>query len=299
MSAFECCAKINLFLDISGKDASDGYHYIDSVFQEVSLGDTVELDRAPAGASEDTVAFDLSDLTGINDGIRQGLRDSTVHKALRVFREETGVRDRFAVRVLKRIPAGAGLGGGSADAGGVLRRLGELYGTDAAALERAARKVGSDVPFFLYGGLCRVRGKGEIVEPLASRIGMVGLLIVYPGFPVSTGEAYGLVKEYGDCGGIRKFLENKVYNIDFLAKSVYNRFQNFVVEREAALGSILNTVEVKSEVKFSVMSGSGSSLVFGYETEEGARYGENIVNRDGLGQAFVVTPVYRESGGNA
>ncbi len=297
MIEFECYAKINLFLDITGKDPADGYHYIESVFQEVSLSDTVTLERSEK--DEDTVEFDLSGLPYADDGIRKGLRESTVHRALREFREAAGTEDRFAVTVRKRIPAGAGLGGGSSDAGGVLSRLGEQYGVRAERLFAAASRTGSDVPFFLHGGLCRVTGKGEKVSPIAGRIEAVRLLIVYPGFPIETKGAYSLINEYGNGSGIRNFMEKSVYNIDFLAKNVYNRFQRFIMKREVKLESILRSVEAKSGARFAVMSGSGSSLVFGYGNEEEARYGVEFVDRNCLGQAFLVTPVYRESGTGA
>lgn len=298
MIRFDCRAKINLFLDISGKDPSDGYHYIESIFQEVSLSDTVEMNvRGKSGS--DNVVFDDSEWGMQDEGIRQGLRDSTVHRALKAFRDGTGIEDRFEVRVVKRIPAGAGLGGGSSDAGGILFQLGGLYGVETPELHRIAASVGSDVPFFLYGGACRVSGKGEAIQPLPAKIEAVRLLIVYPGFPVSTKWAYSVVTEYGNGEMIRNFTEKSVYNIDFLAENVYNRFQRFIMEREVKLESILRSVEAQSRSRFAVMSGSGSSLVFGYESEEEARYGMEFVNRNSLGKAFLVTPVYRESGSSS
>src|SRR5208337_4581568 len=95
-------AKINLFLDITGKDHSDGYHFIDSLFQEITLADEIVIEKSDA----DEVRFINAGVSGI----------TTVHSALSNFKKKFNISDSYRITILKRIPIGAGLGGGSSNA---------------------------------------------------------------------------------------------------------------------------------------------------------------------------------------
>ena len=145
-------AKLNLTLGVLARRA-DGYHLLDSLMQTVSLYDTVTAMRAP-------------DVTVTCTGMLLPY-DNTVRRAAERYRALTGCG--ALVRVQKRIPAQAGMGGGSADAAATLRCLDALYGRlDEAALYDAALSVGADVPFCLHGGLCRAEGVGEALTPLSA-----------------------------------------------------------------------------------------------------------------------------------
>jgi 4-diphosphocytidyl-2-C-methyl-D-erythritol kinase len=173
-----CPAKINLFLEVRGR-RPDGFHEILTVLAPVDLGDLLEV-REARGFS---LAVEGASLPGVN----------TVEKAWRAAlrrRRFPGAR----VRLVKRVPAGSGLGGGSSDAAAFLRALEALYGP-IPDLEGAAAEVGSDVPFFLAGGPALAAGRGEILAPLA-RAPRLHAVILWPGFPLSTASVYARVREF-------------------------------------------------------------------------------------------------------
>lgn len=143
-------AKLNITLGVRGKRA-DGYHELDMLMQTVSLCDYVTLEKANGV---------VVTVTGMHLPY-----NNTLRKAAEYYYALTG--KGAVIRVRKEIPSQAGLGGGSADAAAVLRGLDRLYGeTDQETLREIALKVGADVPFCLYGGLCRAEGVGEILTGL-------------------------------------------------------------------------------------------------------------------------------------
>jgi len=172
-------AKINWSLRIVRK-REDGYHDIDTIFQTISLADTLTFERA------DRFALTCSDRTVPVD------ERNLVAKAARAL----GV-DRVAIHIEKRIPAGGGLGGGSSNAAVTLMTLSKMFSIDAP-LDRIALQLGSDVPFFLVGGRAHGTGRGEILTPLPD-IDPVPLLLVMPRERVSTREAFQLVKIGGNA----------------------------------------------------------------------------------------------------
>ena len=172
-------AKINLYLKIEGKRA-DGYHDIDTVMQSVTLGDTVIVKPA------EKLTLDCK-----NADIPE--KDNIAYKAARLFFEKTGISGGAKIKIIKRIPTAAGLGGGSADAAAVLAALDKLYNTDLSGeeLEGLALTLGADVPFFIKGGTARARGVGEILTPLKS-FNTGFLLLAKNGTKPSTAEMYRL-----------------------------------------------------------------------------------------------------------
>ena len=138
-------AKINLTLGVRCKRA-DGYHELDMLMQTISLYDSVTVEKAP-------------DITVTTSGMLLPY-NNTMRKAAEYYAALTG--HGANIRVIKRIPAQAGLGGGSADAAAVLRALDRLYGeVDSGTMREIALKVGADVPFCYHGGLCRAEGMGR------------------------------------------------------------------------------------------------------------------------------------------
>ena len=147
-------AKINLTLEILGK-RDDGYHDIASILQTVSLHDTLTFEES------DGITLDC-------DRPELATPDNLVLRAAHLLWDYAGVSRGVAINLDKRIPVAAGLGGGSSDAAATLLALNRLWGlelTNADLLPLAAQ-IGSDVPFFLYGGTGRVFGRGERVQPL-------------------------------------------------------------------------------------------------------------------------------------
>ena len=147
-------AKINLTLEVLGR-RDDGYHDIASILQTVSLHDTLTFDKA------DGITLDC-------DRPELATPHNLVLRAAHLLRDTTGISSGAAIGLRKKIPIAAGLGGGSSDAAATLLALNRLWGTELTGedLLPLAASIGSDVPFFLYGGTGRVFGRGERVQPL-------------------------------------------------------------------------------------------------------------------------------------
>jgi 4-diphosphocytidyl-2-C-methyl-D-erythritol kinase len=172
-------AKVNLHLEVLGR-RPDGYHDIVSLFQAVSLFDEISL--RPTGRPGEIV---------LHGDAGCPPEQNLVTRAVRAWRELTGRDEGVEVSIDKRIPVGAGLGGGSSDAAAMLRGLTVLFPGDRQAdgLMECAGEVGSDVPFFLGSAAALVEGRGEKVAPLAPRLDF-SLVAVFCCVGVSTAEAY-------------------------------------------------------------------------------------------------------------
>lgn len=181
-------AKLNLTLDILGRRA-DGYHLLDMVMQTVSVYDTLLLTPTP------TPGIDLlCDRAGIPCG-----EENTVQKAARLFYQAAGISDGgLQIRMLKRIPDQAGMGGGSADAAAVLRAMNRIYGVGFTMEELCTLglKIGADVPFCLRGGTMRAEGIGEILTPLPP-MPQCFFVVCKPSVSVSTAAAFAQADREG------------------------------------------------------------------------------------------------------
>ncbi len=169
-------AKINLALEVIRK-RPDGFHEIDTVMTTIDLADRVTLRRRPEGAGVEV------SLTGEHASGIDPEADLSRLAAIRMA-EAAGRSPDVTIEVEKRIPSPGGLGGGSSDAGAVIRGLNVLWGLDwpIARLEAVAATIGSDVPFFLHGGTARCTGRGERVEELRD-VTQLRLLVLVPPVP--------------------------------------------------------------------------------------------------------------------
>lgn len=183
-------AKINLGLKILGR-RSDGYHELESVFVPLSLADELELEVAPASETQIECDVQSAQPTQLRvDEVPRNSRNLAV-RAAQTFLDAARVSARVRLRLRKRIPAAAGLGGGSSDAAAVLRGLSGIF-PDAFSGEELARLalgLGADLPFFLDPRCALVTGIGEKIAPLASLPELV-LLLANPGEPLATAEVY-------------------------------------------------------------------------------------------------------------
>ena len=255
-------AKINLFLDITGVNEI-GYHLLDSVMQSVTLCDELELERTESGEIE--ISCSVADIPCDETNI--------AHKAARLFFEKTGeINQGLKIAITKNIPHQAGLGGGSADAAGVLVALNELYGnrlTEAELCEIGV-KVGADVPFCIVGGTKRAQGIGERFAA-ASPMPECKIVIAKPDFGVSTVKAYGdydLLKnpQRLDISDLLIALQNG--DLSALAGSLHNAFEQVVLNDEIGrIKSIMSSCGALG----SLMSGSGSAIFALFSDEAGAR----------------------------
>lgn len=173
-------AKINLTLDVVGT-RPDGYHLLESVMQTVDRCDTLFVRPAPAGC----IALEVQ---GADVG---AVEKNTVYRAAKRFFEYTGVAGGADIRLEKRIPQQAGMGGGSADAAAALRALDALYDTRLSlpALQQVGLQVGADVPFCVTGGTAFVTGVGEGVRALPA-LPDCYVVVAQPPEGVSTVAAY-------------------------------------------------------------------------------------------------------------
>ena len=173
-----CPAKVNLYLRVVGR-RPDGYHEVVTVMQPLTLADTLTVTLAGEGIS---LRCDRPDLP-------QG-EENLVWRAARQFQEETGLTPGVRLRLSKRIPVAAGLGGGSSDAAGTLLALNELAGKPLPPgdLHRLASRLGADVPFFLAREPAVGRGTGTQLSPVT--LPPYWYLLVNPGVPLSTRWVY-------------------------------------------------------------------------------------------------------------
>ncbi|MEW6044964.1 MAG: hypothetical protein AB1609_00540 [Bacillota bacterium] len=201
-------AKLNLALCVLGR-RPDGYHELDTVMANVEPADELALQlwagqppgvvglamEGPEAAALERAGLALTEVLPLADAARSG---NLVLRAAAALARRAGRSDMPAVflRLTKRIPAGAGLGGGSSDAAAALRGLNRLWGLGLgpAELEAVAAAVGADVAFCVRGGVQRARGKGERLEPLASRL-TAACLIVAPPETAPTALAYRIWDE--------------------------------------------------------------------------------------------------------
>ncbi len=249
-------AKINLFLAITGR-RQDGYHELVSVTAPVEFGDTLRVEAArdfSLACDDATVPVDETNL---------------VLKAARAFRAATGWGGGARFTLEKRIPLGAGLGGGSSDAAAALRALNALAGEPLASakLAEVAAQVGSDCALFFAGGPAVMRGRGERVEPLAeeaaARLRGRRVLIFKPGFGVSTAWAYARMaakpETYLPLAGAEARLAAWRDDARVPASALlFNNMEPVVFAKYLALPVLLEQLRAKFGLT-ARMSGSGSA----------------------------------------
>jgi len=235
-------AKINLTLRVLGKRA-DGFHEIETLIVPIGIRDRLSVEEA------DQWSFSCDDPTVPGDD------RNLVVRAARLFFAETAVKDAIRVRLMKAIPHGAGLGGGSSDAAATLRMLDQFYGTglSSESLMQMAAQLGSDVPVFVDGRPAWCRGRGEIVEA-ADFSQSLPILLLKPGFGVPTPWAYKHWKESRPLEGVR--YEGQ----DFPWGRLENGLEQPVFEKYLLLGSIKEWLRRQPETAGALMSGSGSTM---------------------------------------
>lgn len=246
-------AKINAGLFITSK-RDDGFHNIETIFYPVAgLYDTLSLKVA------DSFSFSTD-----SPGLSSDTGSNLVVKAARLFAARTGSENfiSFRTHLIKRIPMGAGLGGGSSDAAAMLLALNELNGGifDQAGLREMGLQLGSDVPFFIKPGPLFASGRGEIFEECRLRLDSSFILIVNPGIHISTPWAYKNCRPSHAPFDLRKLtslrLKRKQYKTDTL-----NDFERIVFPEYPLIQRIKETM-LQNGAYTANMSGSGSS-VFG------------------------------------
>lgn len=210
-------AKVNLFLELLHK-RPDGYHEVETFMVAVTLEDRLEFREEPSGQIHLSVS---------GRAVPAGA-DNLAWRAAALVRQRAGIRRGVRISLTKRIPVGAGLGGGSSDAACVLRALNHLWKLNwtEEQLMPLAAQLGSDVPFFVTGATAAwCRGRGERVEP-ASLPRPLHFLVIWPGVELSTARVYGRAQ----LGGRRRSAQRFHQAVQrgswlHLARAMFNRLQ--------------------------------------------------------------------------
>lgn len=249
-------AKINLSLRILGK-RPDGFHELETLMVPIGLADEIEILHAPGHG----ISLTCNDPEIPTDSGNLCVR------AVELFREETGIAHGVAISLMKRIPHGAGLGGGSSDAAAVLKGLNTLFDEPLVAEELAllAASLGSDVPFFLHDGPAVCRGRGEILEE-APAIPERRILLIKPPFPVPTGWAYKHYEEIKEAG--TKLPVDPIQHLGTI--ELVNDLEPPVFAKYLLLPAMKQWLLEQSAVESAFMTGSGSTIVAVIKPESGA-----------------------------
>jgi 4-diphosphocytidyl-2-C-methyl-D-erythritol kinase len=250
-------SKVNLALSVLGR-RTDGYHDIQTVFQSIDAGDEIELRAASQ------LELVCENLPGIP------VEENLVWKAATLIASKLETKRGASIKLRKRIPPGSGLGGGSGNAAATLLGLCRLWKIEMsdADLSTMAVELGSDVPFFLCGGMALGLGRGEKICPLPDPPRGF-LLVIYPGIHVSTAEAYrslnlGLTSSAGD-NRIQRFRSQVEKGNAFLTE-IFNDFEASILPAYPAIREAKNFLEEQGAAG-ALLSGSGSS-VFGFFSDE-------------------------------
>ena len=248
-------AKVNLLLSVHGP-REDGFHELSSLIVALDFGDHLTVKVNQKGVDQlscDDMAVPLGP-------------DNLILKAAEAFRATTGGSDYFDFDLIKRVPMGAGLGGGSSDAVAALKALNALTGSilSGDALRELSSTLGSDCPFFVDKVPAIMRGRGERLEPLpdavAQRLKGQKLVLFRPEFPIGTAWAYGALRA-GAPASYEPASETASRLSDFinggkLSQLLFNSFEAAVGQKYLAIPALLE--KLRSKDIPCLMSGSGS-----------------------------------------
>jgi 4-diphosphocytidyl-2-C-methyl-D-erythritol kinase len=252
-------AKLNLGLKILSK-RPDGYHEIRTIYQTIALHDRLEISLSKRGEG---IRFECD-----NPQIPSG-SENLVYRACDLWRRATGFRGGVKARLEKMIPAGSGLGGASSDAAATLEGLERLTGEKLPHSRRfsLAAQLGSDVPLFLLGGRVLGCGRGEDVYPLPD-LPPRKCLVVFPGFSISTTEAYRQA-------GLRLTSQGKLRSIKDVGAwpqfplldwgPAENDFERVVFARWPELAR-LKRLLIRAGAEIASLTGSGSAVYAVFES---------------------------------
>lgn len=249
-------AKINLCLAVLGK-RPDGYHEVEMLMQMVGLYDEVRVSRTGPGISVEC------DVPAVPSG-----RNNIAYRAAAEMLKLAGGAHGLKIKITKRIPVAAGLGGGSSDAAAVLAAADRLLGLGLGPdrLSEIGARLGMDVPFFLHGPTAVARGRGEVLTPLPP-LPNLRLLLINPGFETSTAWVYnnlrlGLTKKAG-CNKIHRL------TVGNIAESLRNDLETVTQAAHPVIAEIKQEL-LANGARGALMSGSGPT-VYGIFSSEDAR----------------------------
>ena len=238
-------AKINLSLRILGR-RSDGFHEIETLIGPISLCDEIQIERR---SGKKGIEFQCDD-----PSVPKGY-DNLAVCAANLFLEKTKLDGGVSIELKKKIPHGAGLGGGSSDAASTLLALNELFDTKLPpeALAKIAEGIGSDVPFFIFRSVAVCKGRGELVSPTRLRE-QLSVLLLKPEFGVPTQWAYSHWRDS------REIPDVSYAGQKFAGQTFLNDLERPVFEKFIFLAEMKMWLCKQAEIGAALMSGSGSTV---------------------------------------
>ncbi|MBO4675434.1 MAG: 4-(cytidine 5'-diphospho)-2-C-methyl-D-erythritol kinase [Elusimicrobiaceae bacterium] len=267
-----CPAKINLFLEVTGK-LPNGYHELATLFAKINIGDWLTVEATPA--EKTTISLTL---TGPVSAQITADSNNLVWRAAQIFLDFFHLQAHVSITLDKHIPTGAGLGGGSSDAVGVLISLCKIFRKDVSLLLPTAAKLGADVPLFMYEDtFLKGEGIGEKLTPIFHKGPLPWLVLAYPNMPVPTKGVFARLQLPS-----RQDVLTNLSKLDKLINAVkdsapfsawkgllFNRLEECVLPYTP---SVKNTwCDLRRAHKDGVlMSGSGSTIFALAETEQAA-----------------------------
>lgn len=276
-------AKLNLSLDVLGK-LGNGYHEMKMVMQSASLSDEIRITLNESG----TITI------GSNFGFLPKDGKNIAVKAAECFFARTGlVGQGVEIYLKKRIPVGAGLGGGSSDAAAVLRGLNELTGAGLAVkeLEQLGETLGSDVPFCVRGGTVLATGRGEILRSV-SPLPDCGIVICKPRFSIRTPDLFAKIDGrkssiHPDTDGLLEAIAGA--DLDGAARRMYNVFEDVLPRNCREIGTIKSAL-LDAGALGAVMSGTGSAVLGIFADEDSAKAAAEVLKQN-YRECFAAVPV--------
>jgi 4-diphosphocytidyl-2-C-methyl-D-erythritol kinase len=261
-------AKINLGLEVTGK-RPDGYHDILTLFQAIDLADILDF----------TLLDEESILLSGDDPSIPWDETNLIFKAARLLKERFRAPQGVEIKVQKRIPHGKGLGGGSSNAAMTLHVLNSLWALrlTKGELVEIAKELGADVPFFLEGGFCLGRERGDSLVPLPD-LPQLFCLLAFPPFPISTAEVYGRLgftpplTSDGNDSKILRFLETRDFGL------LENRLEETVFRLYPQLLTIKSSL-LSQGSELSLVSGTGSAVFGLFRDKERAERGRKELEK--------------------
>lgn len=239
-------AKINLGLNVLRK-RDDGYHDIETYFYPINLFDTLTFSPA-------------SEFNFICSNPELSNESNLVVKAKQILEDDIKTKINMRIELEKRIPVGAGLGGGSSDAAAALLGIVKCLNLQIknSELQKLAIAIGADVPFFINPKPCYAEGKGDVLSYMNCKI-HYPLLVVYPGIHISTKWAYENVLPSLPVYSLSKLIEDCEIDFLFMQNKIKNDFEPFVSIKYPQIPELKKEM-LKHGAMFSLMSGSGSSV---------------------------------------
>ncbi len=251
MIQFPNC-KINLGLSILEK-RKDGFHALETVFYPVTLNDILEITKTINGQQNALVQFESS-----GNPIPGDVSSNLCVKAYHLLKTDFPQITPVTIHLHKKIPIGAGLGGGSSDGAAALSILNDLFQLKLSSTQliQYAAQLGSDCPFFILNEACHATGRGEIMQPISINLSNYTMALIHPNIPISTGWAFQQITPAIKEKTIASIIQQPIAT---WKNELINDFEKPVFEAHPSLALIKNDLYEQGAI-YASLSGSGSSL---------------------------------------